>query len=329
MKDYGLQVLEQYDIEVNSTRRTRGAVLCDTNEGVLLLCEAGVSDKKAPALECLTTHLIHHGYPRVDSMFLNREGEWITKAEDGTRYILKRWFNGRECDVKKDSEVLEVVRNLARIHKMMKLPEKEMQEFTGNDTREEFARHNRELRKVRTFIRNRTAKGEFERVVLQSFDSMYEWAKIAEDRLLHSRYEELLEQSHEEGLMIHGEYNYHNVMITSKGMATTNFEHFTNDVQVEDFYYFMRKMMEKHEWSVELARAMIRAYQEIRPLSEDELEYMAIRLSYPEKFWKVVNSYYHSNKAWIPEKNVEKLRIAIAQTEQKKRLLNSIFSFHL
>ena len=321
MKDYSLQVLEQYDIEVNSTRRTRGAVLCDTNEGVLLLCEAGVSDKKAPALECLTTHLVHHGYPRVDSMFLNREGEWITKAEDGTRYILKRWFNGRECDVKKDSEVLEAVRNLARIHKMMRLP--------GNDTREEFARHNRELRKVRTFIRNRTAKGEFERVVLQSFDSMYEWAKMAEDRLLHSRYEELLEQSHEEGLMIHGEYNYHNVLMTAKGMATTNFEHFANDVQVEDFYYFIRKMMEKHEWSVELARAMIRAYQEIRPLSEDELEYMAVRLSYPEKFWKVVNSYYHSNKAWIPEKSVEKLRTAIAQTEQKKRLLNSIFSFHL
>ena len=74
---------------------------------------------------------------------------------------------------------------------------------------------------------------------------------------------------------------------------------------------------------------MIRAYQEIRPLSEDELEYMAVRLSYPEKFWKVVNSYYHSNKAWIPEKSVEKLRTAIAQTEQKKRLLNSIFSFHL
>lgn len=329
MKDYSLQVLEQYDIEVNNTRRTRGAVLCDTNEGVLLLCEAGISDKKAPVLECLTTHLIHHGYPRVDSMFLNREGEWITKAEDGSRYILKRWFNGHECDVKKDSEVLEAVRNLARIHKVMKLPGREMQEFAGNDTREEFTRHNRELRKVRTFIRNRTAKGEFERVVLQSFDSMYEWAQMAEDRLLHSRYEELLQQSHEAGLIIHGEYNYHNVMITSKGMATTNFEHFVNDVQMEDFYYFMRKMMEKYDWNVELARAMIRAYQEIRPLSEDELEYMAIRLAYPEKFWKVVNAYYHSNKAWIPGKSVEKLQVAIVQTEKKQQLLNRIFSFHL
>lgn len=329
MKDYSLQVLEQYDIEVNSTRRIRGATLCDTNEGLLLLCEAAVSDKKAPALECLTTHLAHHGYLRVDSMFLNQEGEWITKTEDGTRYIVKRWFQGRECDVKKDSEVLDAVRNLARIHKIMKLPGEEMQEFAGVDRREEFARHSRELRKVRSFIRNRTAKGEFERVVLQHFEAMYEWAQMAEDRLGNSQYEALLEQCREEGTIIHGAYNYHNVLVTAKGMATTNFEHFANDIPIEDFYYFMRKIMEKYDWNVELARAMIRAYQEIRPLSEEELDYMAIRLSYPEKFWKVVNSYYHSNKAWIPEKNVEKLRTAIAQTEQKKRLLKSIFSFHL
>ena len=67
----------------------------------------------------------------------------------------------------------------------------------------------------------------------------------------------------------------------------------------------------------------------ITNLSEEEQEYMAIRLSYPEKFWKLVNSYYHSNKAWIPGKNVEKLQTAIDQTEKKKRLLKSIFSFHL
>lgn len=129
--------------------------------------------------------------------------------------------------------------------------------------------------------------------------------------------------------MTHGDYNYHNVLMTPKGMATTNFEHFTNDIQIEDFYYFMRKVMEKYEWNVELARAMLRTYQDIRPLSEEEQEYMAIRLSYPEKFWKLVNSYYHSNKAWIPGKNVEKLQTAIDQTEKKKRLLKSIFSFHL
>lgn len=329
MKDYSLNVLEQYEIEVSGTRKVRGAILCDTNAGVLLLREAAVSDKKVPVLEAITTHLTHHGYPRVDSIFLNKEGDFITKAEDGTRYVLKRWFSGRECDVKKEQEVLESVKNLARLHKIMKMPGEEVREFAGNDLREEFLRHNRELRKVRAFIRGRTAKGDFENAVLKHFDAMYEWAGTAGERLAESGYERLLQKSREEGAVTHGDYNYHNVLMTPKGMATTNFEHFTNDIQIEDFYYFMRKVMEKYEWNVELARAMLRTYQDIRPLSEEEQEYMAIRLSYPEKFWKLVNSYYHSNKAWIPGKNVEKLQTAIDQTEKKKRLLKSIFSFHL
>lgn len=329
MKDYSLNVLEQYEIEVSGTRKVRGAILCDTNAGVLLLREAAVSDKKVPVLEALTTHLTHHGYPRVDSIFLNKEGEFITKAEDGTRYVLKRWFSGRECDVKKEQEVLESVKNLARLHKIMKMPGEEVREFAGNDLREEFLRHNRELRKVRAFIRGRTAKGDFENAVLKHFDAMYEWAGTAGERMAESGYERLLQKSREEGAVTHGDYNYHNVLMTPKGMATTNFEHFTNDIQIEDFYYFMRKVMEKYEWNVELARAMLRTYQDIRPLSEEEQEYMAIRLSYPEKFWKLVNSYYHSNKAWIPGKNVEKLQTVIDQTEKKKRLLKSIFSFHL
>ncbi len=329
MKDYSLNVLEHYDIEVNATRKVRGAILCDTNEGVLLLGEAAVSEKKAPYLEMLTTQLISRGYKRVDSIFINQEGGLITEAEDGTRYVLKRWFSGRECDVKKEQEVVEAVRNLARLHKIMRMPGREFEEFRGEDLREEMARHNRELRKVRSFIRKKTAKGIFENEVLKHFESMYAWAENAGNRLTYSGYEELYRVSREEGTIAHGDYNYHNVLLTAKGLATTNFEHFVNDIQVSDFYYFMRKVMEKYEWNTELGRAMLRAYQEIRPLSREELEYMAIRFSYPEKFWKLTNSYYHSNKAWIPEKNVEKLRTAIAQTEHKKRFLKSIFSFHL
>lgn len=329
MKDYSLNVLEQYDIEVNSTRKVRGAVLCDTDVGALLLTEAAVSDHKLPVLEMLLTQISGCGYERVDSIFINKEGELITEAEDGTRYVLKRWFSGRECDVKREQEVLEAVRNLARLHRMMKLPGEESGEFPGNNLQEEFRRHNRELRKVRTFIRNRTAKGTFEQVVLEHFEAMYLWAEQAEKKLLSSAYERLTQTSREEGTIIHGDYNYHNVWMTSKGIATTNFEHFANDIQASDLYYFMRKVLEKHEWNTELGRAMLRVYQEIMPLSEEERDYLAIRFSYPEKFWKLINSYYHSNKAWIPEKDVEKLRTVIAQTERKKRFLESIFSFHL
>ena len=57
MKDYEIQVLDQYDMNVNSTRKTRGAVLCETSEGLLLLQKLGTSAKRIPILERIHTHL--------------------------------------------------------------------------------------------------------------------------------------------------------------------------------------------------------------------------------------------------------------------------------
>lgn len=74
---------------------------------------------------------------------------------------------------------------------------------------------------------------------------------------------------------------------------------------------------------------MLNAYSAIKPISKKEMEYMKIRLSYPEKFWKIANSYYHSNKAWISVKNIEKMQTAVWQTKEKERFLDNIFTFHL
>ena len=50
MREYELEVLEQYDIEVISTRKTRGAYFCDTKEGLMLLGPAGISGGRAPLM---------------------------------------------------------------------------------------------------------------------------------------------------------------------------------------------------------------------------------------------------------------------------------------
>ena len=52
MREYELEVLEQYDIEVISTRKTRGAYFCNTKEGLMLLGPAGISVGRAPSDVC-------------------------------------------------------------------------------------------------------------------------------------------------------------------------------------------------------------------------------------------------------------------------------------
>lgn len=328
MREYETGVLEQYHIEVNGTRKIRGAILCDTDRGWLLLKETEISDKRVPELWRLYAHLQENGIPLVDQVMENKEGNYLSIAEDGTKYMLKYWFHGRECDVRKDFEVMEAVKNLAKLHREMQGISGE-EETPKTDLREEYARHNRELKKVRTFVRGKVGKGEFEADFLKNFDQMYHWAECALLRIQDSEYEDLCHEAETSGKLVHGDYNYHNILMTSEGIATTNFEHFHVGIQAEDLYYFLRKAMEKHQWNEKTGDHMLMAYNAINPLGSREMEYIALRLSYPEKFWKLANSYYHSNKAWIPVKNVEKLQTAIRQTEEKKRFLQNIFAFHL
>ncbi len=328
MQEYELKVLEQYDVNVKGTRKTRGAFFCDTEQGLFLLKEAGISEKRVPALYRLGELLKKAGYAYVDQILPNAEGGYISVSEDGGRYILKHWYYGRECDVRRSRELSQAVKNLARLHLIMVMPAEEYV-FQESRLKDIYDSHNRELRKVRKFVRNRTVKGDFELQFLKEYESLYEWADAAVSELEASSYDELYSDSIGSGFLVHGEYNYHNVLMTTEGIATTNFEKFRRNVQVEDLYYFLRKTMEKHGWNMHLCDCMLNAYSAIRPISDREMEYLKVRFIYPEKFWKITGSYYRSNKAWIAVKNVEKFQTAITQTEEKKQLLKEIFSFRL
>lgn len=335
MQEYELSVLDQYNIEVISTRKTRGAVLCETSKGVLLLKAVTAPEKRIPVLCELYGYMDSKGYGYSDRILLNKEESCVSTAQDGGKYILKQWFEGRECDIRKPGELLAAAGNLAKLHIIMR-GEMDNNVTPGTHMKEEYMRHNRELKKVRRFMRELSPKGEFEFEFLKSFDQMYQWADIALGELERSGYDALYHDSIEKSFMTHGEYNYHNVLVLygepgreANRIATTNFDKFKKDVQVEDLYYFLRKVMEKHGWKERLGDNMLNAYSAIRPLGREEMEYIKNRLIYPEKFWKIANSYYHSNKAWISVKSIEKLGIAIKQTEEKQRFLENIFSFHL
>ena len=87
MQEFEQKILEQYDIEVSSTRKVRGAVLCETNKGLFLLKEITTSEKRIPALCELYTRLYEQGYHRIDYVVTNRNGEYISALDNGDRYI--------------------------------------------------------------------------------------------------------------------------------------------------------------------------------------------------------------------------------------------------
>jgi CotS family spore coat protein len=324
MNDRALKVMEQYELEIISTRRGRGSYIFETPQGLRILCDYAGSENKALFQNRVMEKIREGGYAKVDLLLPNKEGSLISKDRDENRYVLKEWYVGRECDTSNENEILAAVGNLARLHRLMHLSEAEefRKSFTAQPLQQEIRARNAELRKIRSFVRKKNAKQEFERLFLECFDRYYEQASQAEEALAQLGCDPEAEYR-PEGIC-HGDYNHHHVLMSGYDIATTNFECCRFDEQVNDLYRFMRKILEKNDWNQRLGMRMLEQYAQVRPIPLRERQILYIRMLYPEKFRKLANHYYGSNKAWISGRFLEKLNNLNRQEKAKNNFVKML-----
>ena len=322
MNEKGLKILEQYDLTVYNSRRGRNSWICETDRGLKLLTEFSGAPKKLEFQNQILSHLKAEGYPCVDLVMKNKEGALFTQDREETRYIVKDWFEGKECDTKSEEDILRTVRNLAKLHQIMcYIPEKDSLRYAQEPLEDEMKKHNQQLKKVYGFVRKRRKKNVFEECFLNSFSVFFEQATETAECAERMRGSAYLEKIMEKGQLCHGEYNQHNVILNGHMIATTNFYKCCYGVPISDFYQFLRKIMEKQNWNIRMGMNMIETYDQVRTIPSSEREYLKLQMRYPEKFFKLVNCYYNTNKAWVPDKNTEKLELLIKQQEKRKTFL--------
>lgn len=329
MNDRAVELLEQYEIEVLRTRKGRGAIICDTNQGCLILKEYTGTGERIELQNRLLREIATGGLLRAEQIIPSREGALTVKDNDGISYVLKTWLDGREFNLYDKSECLEAVRLLAKLHGCMKLPSDTPGIPAPFSPRKEYEKHNRELKRVRRYLQQRGQKTWFEISLLNTFDYFLEqaidisgeWAEYCDSRGYWQQESDLRETIS----FCHGDYQYHNIIRGSDGWFLINFEKCLPDNPIRDLYLLLRKLLEKSNWSVALGNSLMEAYETVRPIDAMSRIDLYYRLAYPEKFWKIANFYYNSGKAWIPGKNQEKLEKLISQEKEKQHFLDEMF----
>lgn len=330
MNDRAVELLEQYDIEVQRTRKGRGAIICDTHQGCMIFKEYSGNQDRIELQDRLLKQIAQTGLVQAESIVPAKDGMLFVKGSDGVSYVLKTWQDGRECSIYDKSECVEAVRLLAQLHGSMRLPADTPGIPAFFSPAKEYEKHNRELKRVRKYLKQRGQKTWFEISLLNSFDFFLEQAlSVTEEWKEYCRAGAGAASggAGEPGMVsfCHGDYQYHNILKGNSGWFVVNFEKCLPDDPVRDLYLLLRKLLEKGNWSVALGSDLLEAYEKERRLTAMSRIDLYYRLAYPEKFWKIVNFYYNSGKAWIPGRNQEKLEKLIAQEKEKQLFLDEVF----
>lgn len=329
MNDRAVELLEQYEIEVLRTRKGRDAIVCDTSQGSLILKEYSGSQERLALQDKLLRQVAEAGVVQVERIVPAREGNLFVKDNDGIKYVLKTWLDGRECSIRDREECREAVRLLARLHGNMILSRDTPDLPEAFSLEKEFDKRNRELKRVRKYLQQKRQKTWFEISLRKALDVFLEQAVAAAEEW--KQYAPAAGvgngKNPEEGeaVFCHGDYQYHNILQGPEGWFLVNFEKYQRDNPIRDLYLLLRKLLEKGNWSVALGSELLEAYGKERAITAQSWIELYYRLAYPEKFWKIAKFYYNSGKAWIPGKNQEKLEKVIQQEKEKQYFLDEVF----
>lgn len=325
MNDRAVAVLEQYDFNVTSTRKGRGIIIAETDKGTISLSEYNGRPERLLLCKKVCDCMEEAGFHQIDNLIPNQEGSLYVTDVDGKNYTVKRYVEGRECNVIDEKECRYIVGEIAKLHHIMEFGGKLRVQTAEDETQEkeqlvirDFSKREIELNRVRSFIRKQSKKGEFELAFLREFSYFEDIAKEAATYIDDECLKRLSESVEERGMYCHGECNQHNILLTApRGVAATHFEKCCMDIQIRDLYLFLRKILEKNNWSYGLGYSILEEYIKNKALSRDEKRYLYARLLYPERFWKIANAYLNKRKSLPPRRQLEKLN-ALLQIEHAR-----------
>lgn len=346
MNEKYVEALEQYDMEVISVRKGRGSWICETDRGVSLLKEYRGTVKRLEFEDEVLGRLDLRTSLRADRYIRNREGAILTVTGDGSCYILKEWYSDRECNLKDGFEIRQALARLAMLHRQLReIPFKEewsMGSVCEQPLKDEMERHNREMQRARNYIREKRRKSEFELCVIGSYSMFYQQAREAAKGM--AGLWEQRDEGEARGLeaaelrapgekaavpgkplhLCHGDLDQHHVLMGGHYTAIIEYNRMHLGIQVSDLYRFMRKVMEKHGWNADLGLSMLESYERVLPIGREEKRCLYYLFLYPEKYWKQLNFYYNANKAWIPGRNIDKLKSLELQEASRRLFLRRL-----
>lgn len=385
------EVYEQYDMEILSSKKGRGATILSTSGGMRILEPFRGNITRLEQEYVLKHTLAEHGCDYVDGFILNREGQLLTWDKYRQPYVMKVHFEGRECDMHSEGDICRAISLLARFHllgqqvltdfntawdchleereqkrideirlaiengeeleklsSLYEISEEALENLMGGEENHKpasvpgkkseerdlrrirsvetlFNRHNQEIKKIRKFICTVKRKNAFETTFLKVYRQFYDKGTESSRLIKNISFGEGnpgIPGPYQHYGICHGTFNQHNVILGEERDALVHFERFFRGNQLQDLYQFARKAMEKNSFDFSMLEMMFQSYMNFIPLTKEDFKYIYILFSYPEKFWKIANSYYNTNKAFLSPKYVEKLETVIAQETEKERMLD-------
>jgi CotS family spore coat protein len=335
-KEYNklVSILKEYSIEPIKIERVRSVYKITTNGRIYCLkkMKHGGEDKVEKGMQ-LAKYLVSKSFYNVIRYIKTTDNKACIKRGRYTYYVTD-WIKGRESNFDNFEELMRCVQLLADFHVKSTGFNIEHTKIINNTKKwpSILKKEKNELIEISEKVKNKKVKTSFDINYLELIPEYIEKINFAIRLLDDSSYLDISNKANISKSVCHDSFYYQNILVKNNNkMYIIDLDSSTYDINVYDLGKFIRRILFNscYSWDFGIAKELIEAYKNIRPLSKEELEILLSFIIYPHKFWKLGKKRYVNGKTWTEAKYTRKLGKILRYKEKEDEFTEKYLSYFI
>ncbi len=293
MKALPNDLLSQYELDIKKYYYSRSNYLLDTTKGKYILRKMNIPTEQILFMHEAVNHLRANGFLQVNPIYLTKK-KLPYVISRGQIYVLQDYEDGVEVEFKDENDLKGMVELLANFHKSginFETEYKNAEDMHVKDIYMYFTKRTRETHNLKKKIIPLSQKTNFEILFLRDYKAYEDLEKLALECIDKSSCEKIMKDAMITKSLVHNDYKYHAVNRIDKNYTLIHIDKCAYNIQVLDLSSILIKIMQKNKWDTQLLFKLIKAYEDVRPLSKDEKSVLKAMLIFPEKYATICNKY--------------------------------------
>lgn len=294
------QIIQQsYGIKIEKIKPYRSVFCCQTQTGKKLFKPFYESEERLNLIIQAKEHLFkqgfHHFIPFLETTYGHlycREGEQL--------YYLTDWVDGHLCNYANPFELKKATQVFAQFHHAAKnfLPISKIPSHL-NKWPVIFLERIKDLYQCRQYASNSPKTDSFATSFLKIIDFYIQQAEKAYTLLCQSSYLEICQQAINQLPFCHHDLAHHNVIITTNNQPVLiDFDYLLQDLHLHDLASVIIRNGKASEWNLKRCHFILKNYQQIKPVTVEELEVMLAFMTFPYDIWFLAYQRFIAQKTW-------------------------------
>lgn len=319
------QAMALWGLEAKRIRRVRSVFKVVTDQGVY--CLKPVKDKEARLrfFDSVLRYVADKGFPILAPYIRTQAGELVgVHAEQ--RLILCPWIRDtKEINYRNIEEVTKAATVLGQFHYAAQgyLPEEGIQiKDKQGKWVEKLARRTQD---VQYFIEMaKKSNRKYDHYFLEHAGWILNETSEAFFTMRESDYYGKVDESMYLNQLCHGDPSKRNFIKNSQGeVFLIDFDSMKSDLPVVDLWRFLRRILSRDQWKMEMIKPIIDGYTSQFPLDRRDFEILYSFLLFPEKIWRNAHKYYERQgwDSWSHDRLLRNFKRLVSQKEDRNRFL--------